>query len=234
MSEKKFWDNFYRKHNKQAFEWLIDYNDLATFLDLNSQRANLTSMLDVGCGTSLFSHNLQKSLSLKSFLICADFSYEALDLLKAQQTESSLKRGTFSADFVQCNCKHLPFRDDFFELIIDKGYSDSLLKSTSPDGIKNTVIAMQQIRDKLAITISDTERRAASNKPVLLQLTDETPELRTSLFDQLDHSDCFTLSYRFKEMELDDSRVYYAYFVYKEEPGLLHFFFQNSLLVQYI
>ena len=133
MSEKKFWDNFYKKHNSHAFEWLIDYKDLVKslnlegehaidqktstiFLNLNTQKkssSNLTFLLDVGCGTSLFSYNLKNSFTFKSLLVCADFSYEALEILKFKHTNQT------AIDFVQCNCKYLPFRDCFFELIIN-------------------------------------------------------------------------------------------------------------------
>ena len=247
MSEKKFWDNFYKKHSSQNFEWLIDYRDLVkslhlfdydvsqslppsfahlqtmTFLNLKqkNKNSNLSFLLDVGCGTSMFSFNLKNSFSFKSILICADFSLEALDLLRLKQIDAEKQHNKtleacqdslprFTVDFIQCNCKYLPFRKEVFDLILDKGYLDSLLKSNSANLIDSTLASMSNILEKLDYS------ECIETKRVLLQITDETPDLRISLFDQFHHKN-FRLSYYFKEIELDNSMLYYAYFVYKDK-----------------
>lgn len=235
MSEKLFWDKFYKLHSLKPFEWLIDYQDLLKsldikdckeekqsdesimFLELKEKRqgtTNKTFALDVGCGTSMFSFNMSKALSFRQqpFLICADFSIEALEILRLKQNEANIKanKSSLPIDFIQCNCKYLPFRDDCFDLILDKGYLDSLLKSDHSDVIDSTLASMKNILEKLDSSSLNTN----GTRRYLLQITDETPELRISLFDQFKH-DKFKLNYYFKEIDLDNNLVYYAYFVYK-------------------
>ena len=202
MSEKKFWNSFYTKNNKQTFEWLINYDDFVKNLNLNefNTNANRAFLLDAGCGTSIFSSKLRDSLRDESLLICADFSREALEFLKQKQNNSSY------IDHVQCNCKYLPFRNDLFDLIIDKGYLDSVLKSPKPDSIKNALECFNSLLNKL--DYSDK-----LYKKFLLEITDETPELRISLYDQYSNSNQF--SYFFKEIHIGNDLYYYAYFVYK-------------------
>ena len=48
----------------------------------------------------------------------------------------------------------------------------------------------------------------------LIQITDETPELRISLFDRLDQS-LFRIEYFFKEINVGEDSCYYAYFIRK-------------------
>ncbi len=191
------------------------------FFDLKEKKKQSSTthvkfILDVGCGTSMFSFNMRNALSYRQpFLICADFSLEALDLLRCKQNEAKtqINNESLLVDFIQCNCKYLPFRDDCFDLILDKGYLDSLLKSKASNMIDSALDSMKNILEKLDCTYADS---SSANTPrrYLLQITDETPELRISLFDQFQH-DKFKLNYYFKEIDLDNNLVYYAYFVCK-------------------
>ena len=93
--------------------------------------------------------------------------------------------------------------------IQDKGYLDSLLKklfiSTNQDAISESVGAMSNLLDKLKYVNKLDKRK------YLIQITDETPELRISLFDQLE----IQVEYFFKEISVGEDPVYYAYFIRK-------------------
>ncbi|CAF1062239.1 unnamed protein product [Brachionus calyciflorus] len=197
MSKKAFWDKFYSKHTTKTFEWLIEFNDSLKSLSQNlislTNGEKPTLLLDVGCGTSQFSQDLKNTLD-SSFLICTDFSYKALDLLKSKN--SSLQ----TIDYVECNCKYLPFRSTVCDLIIDKGFSDSLLKET------NTRKSLQQTLKSI-----NNQLETLQQNGVLIQITDEEPELRiSSLFDQLN------IQYNFKEINLDSGSNYFVYFIKKK------------------
>ena len=150
MAEKKFWDKFYAKHHQESFEWLVDYGEAEQIVPSLIQANDVQSqdfILDCGCGTSLFSYQLLDSFKQTQqsgeFLLCADFSSDALELLKKKQGELE-KPLSSRVDFVRCNCKHLPFRDNLFDLIVDKGYLDSLLKEVNANHayvMKNTLAA---------------------------------------------------------------------------------------------
>lgn len=83
--------------------------------------------------------------------------------------------------------------------------------SSNEAAISESLAAMQGLLDKLEF-VNKTEQRNSSRK-YLIQITDETPELRISLFDQLEQAH-FRIEYFFKEISVEDA-VYYAYFIRK-------------------
>ena len=97
-------------------------------------------------------------------------------------------------------------RSFIYEQHVDKGFLDSLLKKmfivSSEVAMSESVEAMGNLLDKLG------ERK------YLIQITDETPELRISLFDRLDQS-LFRIEYFFKEINVGEDSCYYAYFIRK-------------------
>ena len=115
MSEKSFWDSFYKRHNKNSFEWIIDASSIGEILhQIDSQTEHQTFVLDAGCGSSMFSTKLSECISAPSLLVCGDFNRQALELIKTNS-------GTRACiDFVQCDCKAPPFRDSVFDIIIGK------------------------------------------------------------------------------------------------------------------
>jgi len=114
MSEKLFWDRFYKKHDKTPFEWIIDTTSINEILhEIDRQRQ--TFILDAGCGSSLFSTRLSQSLTSANFLLCSDFSRQALEIIKSTHKDSDRAR---PVDFVQCDCKKIPIRDGFFDIIL--------------------------------------------------------------------------------------------------------------------
>jgi SAM-dependent methyltransferase len=258
MSEKEYWDKFYKKHSKSNFEWLIDdtctdeiISCLNSFKPSNqSQNATttankLTFLLDAGCGSSVFSSRLASSMSNANYLLCGDFSRQALELLKANNennnndnnnnnnnnnnksntlisktNEHQIKTNKNYIDFVQCDCKYLPFRDNLFDLILDKGYLDSLLKkifiSSNQIAVSDALLAMSNLLEKLDYMHDKNKKNQENNKgkKYLIQITDEVPELRISLFDQFDQSK-IKIDYFYKEINFGHDLVYYAYFINK-------------------
>lgn len=208
MSHEIFWDSFYSKRDRESFEWLVDHNELANLntLDLTSRtQENLDLMLDVGCGTSTFSSELQLSCNQPSFLICVDFSHRALSIL--DQTLLKSNRRSALLDFVQCDGRNLPFRSQLFDLIIDKGYLDSVLKSEE----KPTEYATKSIR-------SAVEKLEPSSGR-LVQITDEPPELRMALLDEFASSNRLDLNTTFKQIDLEQrNSTYYMYLISKRKP----------------
>jgi SAM-dependent methyltransferase len=210
MSRKEYWEIFYKKHNLKAFEWLIDYKDLVadnqnSSIEFTISKTRPNLLLDAGCGTSLFGANIAKSIRSPVFLFNADFSHEALSILKAKH-ESFVVKGENSPsviDYIQCDCKHLPFRSEIFDLIIDKGYLDSVLKSSnSKAAVSNALSSLGNLIDKM-------DRKTGA---VMMQITDEAPELRMNLFDHFDQK-TVKFSHSFKEIDLGNDQIYYCYFI---------------------
>lgn len=199
MSSKSYWDLYYTKKQQiQSFEWLVDSSCL-DHLMLQIDNTTTTFVLDIGCGSSLFSRQMTERLAQPGLLVCVDFSNEPLKYLKSISTR-------LAVDFVQCNCKRLPFRSDLFDLGVDKGYLDSVLKQLTLVSV-NT--AMNETLESLRVCLEKLDE----NK-LLLQITDEQPELRMSLLDEF-KDDLFEINYSFKEINDANESTYFAYFINK-------------------
>ena len=85
----------------------------------------------------------------------------------------------------------MPFKTDMFDVVIDKGTTDSVLKFE--DRTQAYLMARKIQNEALRIT---------SRSGVYIQITDEDPELRLDLLrgntiqDSLDKSSDFSVSYR--------------------------------------
>lgn len=212
MSKKRFWDEFYSKNNKSSFEWLLEYNELVEAIDVSRSFSASRLMLDIGCGSSTFSCEFQKSLRQQSMLICADFSRDALLMLKKKHESST--NTTPLIDYIQCDGRRLPFRDGIFDLAIDKGYLDSILKDA------NMKLAHQKAFESLRATL-----KCVSSRGVLFQITDEPPELRLSFLDDFkltssSSSNFQLLNTTFKQIDLErNASTYFLYLISKESES---------------
>lgn len=213
MSSKTYWDSFYthRKNKKTNtttnFEWLLDSTCLEHLTCLLDQSNEITFIADIGCGSSHFSSDLSSQLSRLNLVICADFSLEPLAYLKTSQSARLL------SDYIQCDCKRLPFRRDFFDLIVDKGYLDSVLKQMS---LVSTEQAMRATHESLRTLVDKLD---ATDRKYLVQITDEQPELRFDLLDEFKLKYALNISYFYKEISFNEF-VYYAYFISKQQQWL--------------
>lgn len=75
--------------------------------------------------------------------------------------------------------------------------------------MSESIDAMGNLLDKLEFV----DRLKDEQDKYLIQITDETPELRISLLDRIDQRK-FRIEYFFKEISVNDS-CYYAYFIRK-------------------
>ena len=130
-----------------------------------------------------------------------------LNILKKQNKNSSFSK----IDYVLCDCKNLPFCDNFFNLAIDKGYLDSILKSANSP-YSSAINSLENLLNKL--DSCDNE-----NNNYIIQITDEVPELRIDLFDRLlvhlvKNKDNIRFKFNYKEIHVNN-QSYFVYYLYK-------------------
>ena len=126
-------------------------------------------------------------------MFCLDYSRAALALMKQLCEEQFGKQGEEkpSLHFVHGNATKMPFKTDMFDVVIDKGTTDSVLKFE--DRTQAYLMARKIQNEALRIT---------SRSGVYIQITDEDPELRLDLLrdntiqDSLDRNSDFSVSYR--------------------------------------
>jgi hypothetical protein len=198
MSEKSFWDKFYQSKEKQReFEWLIEYDKaiITSLIDFKQFKSGIN--LDIGVGLSKFSIKLFEDINKPNYLLLADFSSTALNTLK-----NDVKSTKLNHDFLICDCNHLPIRNDCLTLILDKGYLDSVLKSKDQP-IDKAFLSFYNLMLKL------------EHSNILMQITDEEPELRFDLLEKFKQKSGLNYSCSFKEIILSNDQAYYIYFISK-------------------
>ena len=174
LAEKKYWDERYKTRDAREshFDWLADSESTLEHV-LPFVRPN-SRILDLGCGTSSFALNLQKSSAVAVEVVCLDYSYSAVKTMKSIHNHDRSKSSLSSVHFIQADATKTPFKAGTFDVILDKGTTDSVLKFE--DRRKAHLMAQRLQLEAL---------RILSPLGVYLQITDEDPDLRTTLLGDL-------------------------------------------------
>lgn len=129
-------------------------------------------ILEIGCGTSDISFELFNHLEGRCTIDCVDYSEKAVKIMKSRLEE--LKRQNKVINSVNCgitfhvaDARFLPFNDQQFDLSIDKGTSDAILRAKNGE-------------EEFIKTITEN-LRVLRNGGILLQFSDEGPESRMDL-----------------------------------------------------
>jgi len=176
LADKGYWDNRYQdsKQGKQHFDWLADAD--STLENVLPYIKSGARVLDLGCGTSSFATKLCKACPVPVHVVCLDYSVEGLkstrDMFEQDLSESG--NSDFSVHFVQADGTKIPFQSNTFDVILDKGTTDSVLK------LEDEKKAFSLSRGILSESL-----RLLAPTGVYLQITDEDPDLRMSLLNDL-------------------------------------------------
>jgi len=190
LAEHGYWEERYSQSNGGHFDWLTSSG--CTLDNVLPYLRPGAKVLDLGCGTSQFALELCRARPCAQ-VYCLDYSRAALALMKHLCEEQFGKHGEKkpSLNFVHGNATKMPFKTDMFDVVIDKGTTDSVLKFE--DRTRAYLMARKIQNEALRIT---------SRSGVYIQITDEDPELRLDLLrdntiqDSLDKSSDFSVSYR--------------------------------------
>ncbi|XP_038075703.1 citrate synthase-lysine N-methyltransferase CSKMT, mitochondrial-like [Patiria miniata] len=178
MGKREYWDTFYAKRNAScdpAFDWFFTH-DVANrwlakciFAMRTTGPANgVVNILELGCGTSTLASNLLKDNVDVMSLVCADFSPRAI-----RQAQSISRRicssNKESIQFVVADASRLPFRNNHFDVVFEKGTFDAMLNSNNSDLAR--------------MSFSETVR-VLNSRGTLLQFSDENPDLRLSFLEE--------------------------------------------------
>ena len=151
---------------KKEFDWLLDSSTVS--YDIISRLENSTGhkILDLGCGNSSVSQKVIEKCRYAINIHCLDYVPSVID--HQAKLHSKLKRGHPSSCFVGIvgEACALPYCDNMFDIIIDKGTMDSLLKDSDKDR-----------RQKKIILFLSESLRVLAPEGNFLQFTDEDPDI---------------------------------------------------------
>lgn len=178
MGKKSFWNKFYdEKKHRKTFDWFFEYRDIRsaiqgiveTLCEQNCRKA--LKVLDVGCGTSSMALEFANDYRDIANVWCLDFSIVALQELRSQQGEHQWKDRLFSnVDYIAADAMYLPFKDETFDLVLEKGTLDAMLK---------TQLLLQRAPNLVCEVV-----RVLSRGGIYCQFSDEDPELRLPILEE--------------------------------------------------
>ncbi|XP_039258645.2 uncharacterized protein LOC120335235 isoform X1 [Styela clava] len=174
------WNQFYRTTKPNPdFEWFANYDDLKdsilpmirTALSAQDNPGNRKPyLLDIGCGDSTFGANI--AYDLKDVEVyCLDFAIDSLWRLQNKMDGNSKFDNVRNCTLVHANiAEQQVFSTGSICAALDKGTTDSILKQP-----KGTELASRALANIYKILCKDG---------VLIQVTDEPPELRIDLLQE--------------------------------------------------
>lgn len=183
LSSKIFWEQFYTRTQNKNFEWFLGFGDLKDYLDAALKKSfdngenDVPRILEIGCGTSDISLKLFNHLQGRCYIDCVDYSEKAVKIMNSR-LEALKKESKVFVDDTACkiayhvaDARFLPFNDGHFDLSIDKGTSDAILRSKNGD-------------EEFIKTVTEN-LRVLRNSGTLLQFSDEGPESRMDLLQKV-------------------------------------------------
>uniref|UniRef100_UPI00398E619F citrate synthase-lysine N-methyltransferase CSKMT, mitochondrial isoform X3 n=1 Tax=Pristiophorus japonicus TaxID=55135 RepID=UPI00398E619F len=151
LEKRTAWDSFYCQRPAQPFrhfDWFLGYAALRETLAqlLREVRGEgLQRVLDIGCGTSELGPRLYCESSVPLHVSCLDFSPVAIAVMRAQCVTLPPPRNPASQlHFLQADATELSTVERAtFDLVLDKGTLDALLRAKGPNRLAGTVVAKE-------------------------------------------------------------------------------------------
>ena len=116
--DKKYWEDRYDEQNGTTFDWLEDYESVKPIID-NLGIKKESRILNVGCGNSEFSEKMYDEGFTHNYNI--DICKNVIDFMKSRNKE---RKGLHFDVMDVCE---MAYKDETFDLIIDKSTIDALL-----------------------------------------------------------------------------------------------------------
>ncbi|XP_062590898.1 citrate synthase-lysine N-methyltransferase CSKMT, mitochondrial-like isoform X1 [Saccostrea cucullata] len=207
LSKREYWRNRYNWEKQVKMDWLVDADKVSENLEPKIHHLYkrldkvCLNILDLGCGTSDVASVLLKKCRSPMDIYCVDYSEGALQWQKGLLSALNQKHGNIMSNYwlVMADICHLPFKDNFFHVILDKGTIDSLLKSE--DGQKLAESSMTEILRVM---------HPAGN---LWQITDEDPDVRLLFLQTVQNDIKKKYSSSFEILLSDNINEYFLYTV---------------------
>jgi len=116
--DKNYWEERYDEQNGTTFDWLEDYESIKPIID-NLGIKKECRILNVGCGNSEFSEKMYDEGYTHNYNI--DICQNVIDFMKSRNKD---KKGLHFDVMDVCE---MEYKDETFDLIIDKSTIDALL-----------------------------------------------------------------------------------------------------------
>ena len=129
--QKEYWDSFFKKRGKKAFEWYGEYHELCGIL--HKYCKNSDKILQIGCGNSSLASDLY-DVGYRQIT-----SIDISDLVINQMKTANRSRPELVFD--KMDVTDMSYEDGSYSVVLDKGTLDALYTDTSAQ-VEDTVTKM--------------------------------------------------------------------------------------------
>ncbi|KAI8480579.1 Citrate synthase-lysine N-methyltransferase CSKMT, mitochondrial [Branchiostoma belcheri] len=210
MGKKATWENFYKTQSEQGtkqFDWFVGYEEVVDLVSpyLHKHKKSHNShvvALDLGCGLSNVALRMCLSSEEPMRIVCADIVMSPLQTMRQQyqSTRGVVRNSESHLLFTMTDASQLPFKDRCFDVVLDKGTTDVIIRSSRGGDLARTVV-----QESLRVLRCGGQ---------LLQFSDEDPDIRLTLLNGVASRSRATVT--FKEISTPHGMEYFMYVVQKE------------------
>ena len=205
--EKKYWEKHYKNiESNNTFDWILDYSDVKGIISSLNIPKESAKILNVGCGNSEFSENMYDDGYHDIQNI--DISKELINSMK----ERNKNRPGLKYELM--DVFNMKFKNNFFDLIIDKGTLDAI--SCSYDYNINIAKMLKEIQRVLKISgyymiisYESPENRIIHLKRKFLNFKVDSIKIKQS--NNKGIKDDFNYIYLCQKLECDDEYIEKCY-----------------------
>ncbi|CAF3754875.1 unnamed protein product [Rotaria sordida] len=140
---RDYWDQFFDKVGREAFEWYSDFIDLANILCKYIKSRD--EVLVIGCGNSTLSNDLYDTGI--EHITNIDLSDKVIKQMKKQ---NEIKRPNMK--WLPMDARQMTFDDNQFSVVLDKGTIDALMSNKSEQVLSDIDQILHQIDRVLRMT----------------------------------------------------------------------------------
>ncbi|CAF5102550.1 unnamed protein product [Rotaria magnacalcarata] len=140
---RDYWDQFFDKVGREAFEWYSDFVDLANVLCKYIKPRD--DVLIIGCGNSTLSSDLYDTGIEQITNI--DLSEKVVKQMKKQNEK---KRANMK--WLPMDARQMTFDDNQFSVVLDKGTVDALMSNKSEQVVSDIDQILNQVDRVLRMT----------------------------------------------------------------------------------
>ena len=123
FKQKEYWDSFFKKRGKKAFEWYGEYGELCGVLHQYTKAQD--TILQIGCGNSTLASDLY-DVGYRSIR-----SIDISDLVISMMSEQNKQRKELIFEKMDATC--MRYKEASFSVVLDKGTLDALFTDTTPE-----------------------------------------------------------------------------------------------------
>ena len=172
--EQAFWNERYRTHTRQE-DWYATWKELKPVLDSVINADQFPTILMVGCGNSKLSSNLTSE----------GFAVTNIDI--SQVVIENMSRSEPNFEYLVMDATQMPFRDQSFDVVFDKGTYDALISGNQSLSGEELVREMGRVARSMVVlvTYGKPELRSERFQSSLSEWTETVYQCQLSVSAQL-------------------------------------------------